>query len=132
VPSSVLLTLEDNIVGSSNCKAFGGNLGGSVAGQLSSFQVQLKDRFDNNITESVNGTTFEISFTDSSTGTVVLPSFFAPEYSQNGQYSLLYNITVSNEYNLAVLVSNTTIKGSPYGCLIVPGADPCDTFADTA
>jgi hypothetical protein len=93
-----------------------------VAGDSSSFFVQLRDLFGNNITQLPNNETdFQITFIDNSTGEAVLPSSIAVQYLQNGTYAISYNMTLSNQYVLVVAINGTAINQSPFDCIVVPG-----------
>jgi len=99
-----------------------------VAGGSIAFQMQLKDRFLNNVTNPAPAPTLALQLT-ATKGNVKYSS--SSQLLANGLYQLQYLVNVSGNYQLKLLVNQGNVEGSPFNVWIVPAGAifPSNCFA---
>eukprot|EP01114_Cavostelium_apophysatum_P000803 TRINITY_DN1070_c0_g1_i1.p1 TRINITY_DN1070_c0_g1~~TRINITY_DN1070_c0_g1_i1.p1 ORF type:complete len:828 (-),score=228.18 TRINITY_DN1070_c0_g1_i1:37-2520(-) len=115
-----LTILPGNYTWAPSTVAFNAATSTYIAGEEGTFQVQLRDLYNNNITQQDNSIQWGVTFmaTGSQTPTPAKYSYVWNETT--GYYQFKYNVTLTNTYEMSVTINNTQISGSPYQVSVSP------------
>ncbi|KAG1707455.1 hypothetical protein DVH05_026653 [Phytophthora capsici] len=114
----------------SRCVATGGALVSAVAGQQTSFTVNIYDAFGNAKTNA-GSESITATFTGPGAATFTVDAAVAVTYIGRGVYLVAYTLSLKGSYKISVMVDNVAVGSSPFTMYVHPAlASPTKSSLD--